>query len=375
MGTAAIVLAGRDEAAGARRFVVPAVWAALAYAAHPLAFALLVVLAGLACLCGVLTRSGRQAAALLALVPAGLLAVWDASRGAWLPIAGLTETTSEGGVLFRPIDMALVHVASRSYGIAGPAGLFLYLPHLGLLVAGTVGLAICGGGIRSRRLPLLGAAVFSIGSLSFPERVGMAVLLGPRVTTLGMCFADIAAAAWLTRLPASARRAAVLATALALAASAASVASEARLVESVAGKSPPRGLAGNFLAVQAGDCARAGSYYWGDWDPLRHAWAYALSPAGVAPFLFARHSYDIAWYRVERLQPYASEGRLLANERPLDPEACAHRNRDRVRVALASRGYDGVIVVGRPEDAESALEGSDAAAKERLAAGIWRLGP
>jgi len=375
MGAAHAVLIGRDPPPGRRALIGLGVWGALAYVAHPLAFALLVVLAGLAWICDG-ARSLRGAAALVAaLAPAGLLLVCDVSRGAWLPVVGLAEASAEGGVKFRPIGMSLLHVVSRSYGIAGPTNLALYLPHLVLLVAGAVWLAARGRGAAPRALLLLGGTVFSLGSIAFPEKVGMAVLLGPRTNVLGLCLLAVAAAAFLSRAASRPLLVSVPVTALALWASAVSVTQDARLVEEVVGGRPPRGLAGSFLPVHAADCGRAASYYWGDWDPLRHAWAYALSPEGVTPYLFARHGYDVFEYRVERLVPYPPEGRLLANERALDDVACARRNAGRVDLALAARGYDGVILVGRPAEAESALQDRSAGTRDQIAPGIWRLTP
>jgi hypothetical protein len=374
MGTAAAVLLSRERSAP--RMVELGIWAAVAYVTHAFAFGLLAVLAGLAWLCSG-ARTWRSAASVLAaLVPAGLLVAYDVWHGAWLPVSGLEETASDGmSVRFRPLGMAFTHIVSRSYGIPGPASLGLYLPHVALLAVGAVWLAARPGRLESRWLVLLGTAAFTLGSVAFPEKVGMAMLLGPRANVIGLCFAAIAAAAWLASAAARPLLAAVPLTALAFVASAAGVVRDARLVQEVVGERPPRNVAGNFLAVHAADCARVASFYWGDWDPLRHVWAYALSPAGITPFLFARHRYDMLWYRVEPTLPHPTEGRLLGNDRALDPVACARRNRQRVEVALARPGYDGVIVVGRPGDGERALGDRDVGVRDRIAPGIWRLAP
>jgi hypothetical protein len=141
----------------------------------------------------------------------------------------------------------------------------------------------------------------------------------------------------------------------------------------VVGPDPPRRVAGNVLVARAADCRRETSYAWGAWDPLRMTWAYALSPQGSAPYLFAEHRYDMVWYRPGANPPYPPAGRALSDERNLAAALCAERNRERVARSLAWPGYDGVIVIGPPGTVRAAVEASGAAERIRLAPGLWFL--
>jgi hypothetical protein len=190
-----------------------------------------------------------------------------------------------------------------------------------------------------------------------------------------MCFAAIVAAAGLSRAGARVWLAAFPLSILACGASAVDIVRDSRLVQEVVGTPPPRSLAGHFYPVRAAHCTQVESYNWGNWDPLRHVWAYALSPASGAPFLFARHRYAPVWYRVERILPHPFEGLVLSDEDPLSAASCERRNRERIEGALTWPGYDGVVLVGRPADVERALESSDVGGGQQLAPGIWKLGP
>jgi hypothetical protein len=371
LGTSGAVLLCRER--GATRMAGLGFCALVAYLAHPFAFGLLSVLAGLSWLCAGARSRSTATPVLVALAPAVLLAGIDAWNGAWLPVTGLEDAATGGGLRFQSIGMALVHVVSRSYGITGPGSLGLYLPHFALVVCGALWLARSPGRLESRGLVLFGAAAFMLGSVGFPYSMGRLISMGPRANVIGLCFGAIAGAAWLSCSRARPLLVAVPLTALAFVASSASIVHDARLVHEVVGDRPPRNVAGNFLAVQAADCARPASFYWGDWDPVRHLWAYALSPEGITPYLFARDRYFPVWYRAERRVPYPSGGRSLGNGRALDPAACDRRNRERVATALSYPGFDGVIVVGRPGDGERALGLPGAASRDRVAPGIWRL--
>ena len=364
------------------RAAVLALEGAAAYLTHAYAFALALVLIVLAVAAS--GRPARRLAALLvlALLPATLLAGLDGWRGAWRPIETASPITAPQETMrFRPVGEALSHVACRTYGIPRAASLPPYLPHLALLVLALGGLAfVRSGGFTpaldpaARRFLLAGGALLTLGTVAMPDSAGRAYLLGSRPAMAGMCLAAIAAAAWLRRagggiaLPLAAG-----VTIVCCAASAGGMAHDAWEVRQVVGTTPPRSVAGNVLVARVADCRRETSYTWGAWDPLRQAWAYALSPWGSTPYLFAEHRYDMVWYRPGANPPYPPAGRAVSDERTLDPAACAERNRERVRRSLGVPGYDGVIVYGLPETGRLAIEASGARDPLRLAPGIWLL--
>ncbi len=373
LGTAAAVLLCRERSA--RRMAELALWAAVAYLLHAFAFGFLCGLAILAWLCTG-GRSFRALASILAaLIPAGALAASDVAHRALSSVIVRDASTPAAGISFRPLGRAFMNIASRSYGISGPESVGFYLPHLALLLVGIVWLAARGNRNGSYWLALLGTGFFTLGSMAFPDSVGNIYLLGPRVNVIGMCFAAVAAAAGLARPGSRMLLAAFPLAALACTASAVGIVRDSRLVLEVVGARPPRSLAGHYYPVRAARCTHVESYNWGNWDPLRHLWAYALSPAGGAPFLFARHRYAPAWYRVEKILPHPFEGLVLSDEDSLNSASCKRRNRERVEGALTWPGYDGVILVGRPGDVKQALQDSDVGEREPLAPGIWKLGP
>jgi len=373
LGTAAAVLLCRQRSA--RRIAELALWAVAAYLLHAFAFLFLCALVVLTWLCTG-KKSLRAIASLVgALIPAGALAASDVVNRALSSVIIRDAATPPAGISFRPLGRAFVNIASRSYGISGLDNVGFYLPLLALLLLGIVWLAARAGRNGCYWLALLGTGFFTLGSMAFPDSVGNVYLLGPRVNVIGMCFAAIAAAAGLSRLGGRALLAAFPLAALACITSGAGVVRDSRLVREVVGAQPPRSLSGHFFPVRAAHCSQVVSYNWGNWDPLRHVWAYALSPASGAPYLFARHRYAPVWYRVERILPHPFEGLVLSDEDPLGAASCERRNRERIEGALTWPGYDGVVLAGRPEDVQRALGDSDVGEKRQLAPGIWKLGP
>ncbi|HET8948462.1 MAG TPA: hypothetical protein VFQ07_15895 [Candidatus Polarisedimenticolia bacterium] len=350
---------------------------AAAYLAHPFAFALAMVLAVFAWgFAG--GRSARAAARLAgAFLPALALLAWDTWHGAWRPtVSASIETTPEAMVRLRPVGQALSHIACRTYGIPNAETLLAYLPHLALLLAGTA--LVRGKPAAHRTLPrsggrmlLAAAALLTLGTVLVPDSLGRAYLLGSRPALAGMCLAAIAAAAGLRRAMARPLPLVATVTGLACAISAASIARDAKAVALVVGDHPPRSARGNLLVVRAGTCTRHTGYDWGAWDPLRQAWAYALSPDSSTPYLFAEHRYDMVWFRPGANPPHPPPGRVLSDERDLDSGECAERNRERLAGTAAIPGYDGVVVVGHPDAGRRALRESGAREPVRLAPGLW----
>ena len=388
----------RKSGASIRACLGLAIGGVLTYMAHPFAFALAIVLAVFAW--GFEGRSARVAARLAgAFLPALGLLAWDAWHGAWRPtVSASIETTPEELVRLRPMGQALSHIACRTYGIPNAETLLAYLPHLAVLIAGTVLLARATFARRAPatagapatgaaaddsaaaalpasggRMLLAAAAVLTLGTVFVPDSIGRAYLLGSRPAVAGMCLAAIAAASGLRRAMARPLALAATVTGLACAISAASIARDAKAVALVVGDHPPRSAHGNLLVVRAGDCTRHTGYNWGAWDPLRQAWAYALSPESSTPYLFAEHRYDMVWFRPGANPPHPPPGRVLSDERDLDSGECAERNRDRLATTAALPGYDGVVVVGHPDAGRRALRESGAHEPVRLAPGLWVL--
>jgi hypothetical protein len=360
-----------------------AIGGAAAYLAHPFAFALAIVLAAFAWSFEG-GRSARAATRLAgAFLPALALLAWDTWHGAWRPtVSASIETTPEELVRLRPVGQALSHIACRTYGIPNAETLLAYLPHLVLLLAGVAffvrsGLARRSGDVAATpprsggRMLLAAAAVLTLGTVFVPDSIGRAYLLGSRPALAGMCLVAIVAARGLHQAMARPLSLVAIASGLACAISAASIARDAKGVALVVGEHPPRSAHGNLLVVRAGTCTRHTGYNWGAWDPLRQAWAYALSPDSSTPYLFAEHRYDMVWFRPGANPPHPPPGRVLSDERDLDSGECAERNRDRLATTAALPGYDGVVVVGHPDAGRRALRESGAREPVRLAPGLW----
>jgi hypothetical protein len=373
LGASSAVLLCR--APSARRAAGLALLAALTWLAHPFAFGLAAAFALLAWFFEGKGSARAAALLILAFVPAAALVAWDAAHGAWLPTASASvETTPGEAVRLRPIGQALSHIACRTYGIPNAMTLLAYLPHLALLLAGVALLAWKRPlAPRARRLLLAGAAILTFGTVLAPDSIGRAYLLGSRPALAGMCLAAIAAAAGLGRSPAKTLPLTVTATVIACFISVASIAADARAVAAVVGDHPPRSARGNLLVARAATCTRSTGYNWGAWDPLRQAWAYALSTEASTPYLFAEHRYDMVWFRPGANPPHPPPGRVLSDERDLDSAECAERNRARLVSTAGVAGYDGIVLIGLPDAGRRALRESGARDPVRLAPGIWVL--
>jgi hypothetical protein len=370
MGAAAALRLCRQG--GWRRGIELASWAIAAYLLHAFAFVFLAALVALVWLFTA-ARSLRAGVSLLAtLIPAGALAALDVANRALSPVIPRDPSMPAAGISFRPLGRAVVHLLSRSYGISGPGALAYYLPHFLLLLAG-IGLLAARRERKGAYLALAGTAVLTLGSVVFPDSVGNVYLLGPRLNVVTLCFAVMAAAAGLSAWGRGATLAAAGVTALAVAFTATEIGRDARLLEQVVGARPPRSVSGHYFPVRAAECVHVQTFEWGNWDPLRHTWAYALSPASGAPYLFTRHRYAPVWYRVDRILPHPFEGDVVSDEDNLEPESCTRRNRERVEGALTWPGYDGVVLVGIPGVAKRAIETSDTGEREPIAPGVWRL--
>jgi hypothetical protein len=338
-------------------------WAALAYLAHPLVLVLLApVVLGAAWLGR--RRPWRVTALVAATAPSVLLLLLDIARDAFAPLGAMQTAARHPSVYERPLPVAAAHLLTRAFGIDGLALLVACAPFVVVLL---LGLRRATG-----RAPLawlaLGVAV--LAALALPDSIGLAFVLGSRLAVVVVALACALAAAharprWLA-----------LSALLALVAAIVHIGAQSRLVAEVVGSAPPRTLAGRYLPMRVADCAAATTIAWGGDDPLRHVWAYALSPSGVTPYLFAWSRYAPIWFRdrgADGLRAPA-EFALDANEAPLEPVGCRAANLSRLRGALAWPGYDGVIAVGRPRDLDP-LVGDLGEPLVRVAPGIVVVTP
>lgn len=313
--------------------------ATTSYLAHPLALALLLPLVAGGAWIG-RRRSWLVVSLLAALTPSLILLCLDLGRDAFAPLGAMQLGSHYPRLYFRPPWLALAHLLTRSFGLDGWRALAGCAPLLAVVLFGAV---------RAARRPhpfvWLSLTLALVATLALPESIGLAFLLGSRTPVVAVALACVAASRGLAQASPRARLALVASSALALAVGMAHVGAQARVVHEVVGAAAPRTLAGRFLPVRIAECSVAASTAWGADDPLRHAWAYALSPSGVTPYLFAWSRYAPIWYRDELRAP--AEFDLDANESPLPPARCRAMSLARVRGALAWPGYDGVIVTGR----------------------------
>ncbi len=378
LGLAAAIWAGRDERA--RTVLALAACAVACYMAHPYAFVWLAVLATAAGL--VLSRETKRSWLRIAM---GIGVVtpmvgYDLLRRRLSMVEGADVTLLRSPTWWRPLPEALGHIVTRGLGVTGRDVLVYYEPLIVLLVAGCV----IGwrqrprGAARAPQQALIAAALLAtLGTVVVPESNDNVFLLGSRVTVLGLlCWAVVAAPAiargawWL-------RAAAALSVTLALVVQFREVAGRAGVVASVLGPQGPEQVDGSYLPVQVARCQAASSVAWGDYDPLRHVWAYALGLDGVTPYLFAGSRYQPVWFRpgVLRDTLYGPNEYLLTdNELWRDPAACDAVMQDRLAAAASWPGaYDGVLVTGRQPELDRAIERSGLPIARRLAAGMYVL--
>src|SRR5581483_6747774 len=194
---------------------------------------------------------------------------------------------------------------------------------------------------------------------------------------LGLLCWSVVAAPAVARGAGWLRTAAVLSVTVALVFQYREVVGRARVLAEVLGPRGPERVDGAYLPVQVARCEVASSVAWGDYDPLRHVWAYALGPDGVAPYLFAGSRYQPVWFRSGVLSDplFGPHEHLLTdNEQWRDPEDCDTVMQDRLAGAAVWPGaYDGVLVAGRQPELDRAIERSGLTVERRLAPGIYVL--
>ena len=380
LGLASAIWTAHD---GRRRTVVAlAACAVTTYLAHPYGFVWLVILAGGAAL--VLLRAAATKKAWLrigtGLAVVGPLLGHDLLRHRLSMVPGADATLLRSPTWWRPLPEALGHIVTRGLGATDRVALAYYEPFLAVLV---VSCAIAWRRRREAKLrpsmrALVAAALLgTLGTVAVPESNENVFLLGSRAAVLGLLCWAVVAAPVIAAGGVPWRAAAVVSVTLALVFQYREVAGRAAVLADVLGPQGPERVDGTYLPVQVARCEVASSVRWGDYDPLRHVWAYALGPGGVTPYLFAGSRYQPVWFRAGVLGDplYGPNEHLLTdNELWRDPPECDAVMQDRLAAAATWPGaYDGVIAAGRQPELDRAIERSGLTVERKLAPGIYVL--
>jgi len=335
----------------ASRAAVTSMLFALTYLFHPLACAAV----------GVLTVSfwlvtARNRALFLTLaaasVPVLSMGLFDAATGAFGPIAGTEVTWGPLPLQFPAPGAAARNLLVGSFG-RGPWELRPYAPLLAVL-----GWALYRAVVdRVRKEHLTHPALLtwfatSIACSLLAPSWGLTGLFGLRLATLPACFAVLLAATCLPSRTGAVKGFALAASLLATSMGATQIFTAARAVEEVVGRSPEQ-LSGRYLTVRVPSCDHKMS-----WDPLLHVWAYGVSATGVTPYVFAyNHYHPLAFdgkrYRRDLAAPHESVNEASLPLSAIECAALGQRRFDRVRDK--ARHFDGVIMVGKPSQLETAI--------------------
>lgn len=377
LGVAAALWAG--EGGLRRRALALAGCSAAAYLAHPMAFGLLVVAASTSLLA---SRDRADLGRRVIRVVLGLgvvapLLAWDLHDHRLSMLADADATLLRSPVLWRPVPLAMAHLVTRGLGVTGPDALVYHEPFLLLLAVATALVWLRPSDNRpahARRALVAAALLGSLGTLVLPESRENVFLIASRVTMFGILFWGALAAPVVARSQ-RLQLFAVPSVALLLGFQVHQVTARATALESVLGASGPETVGGTFLPVQIPRCSEASSIAWGDYDPLRHAWAYALGPTGVAPYVFAGSRYQPVWFRSGVLGGdlrAPKEHLMTENESWRSSAACEADADERITAANAWAGtYDGILVTGRPPEVLEAIKRSGLAIDKALAPGMY----
>jgi hypothetical protein len=327
--------------------------AAACYLAHPLAFGWLLALVLVAVATLATRRVRTLAMSTLALTPAFLMAGWDVVQGAFRQIPGTQHTWEPSPLYFRPIARAVAQLVTRTWSITdGPTGLLL-LPFL-LMLAWLVFLKL---GQRTalspeQRFCAVAVVLGTVMGLVMPGSIGTTWVLGERMAMLGPLFLPLAVASLAAHGSPRLRGALCAGIALALGAGQVEVATQAHHLDRVVGSARGARLEGRFLTFRASDCDNVQrSRSWGHYDPLRHAWAYALGDGGVTPYIFAFAHYLPVVYdgdQFARGLRAPAEWNANAWRRRGDSADCHPWDVRQLRGALRYGDFDGVIAFGEP---------------------------
>jgi hypothetical protein len=338
------------------------------YLAHPLAFGWLLALAPVAGMLLAPRRLGAFVRSALALTPGLLMAGWDVVQGAFRQIPGTQHTWEPSATYFRPIARAVAQLVTRTWGITdGLTGLLL-VPFL-LMLAWLTFLRLGQRDAPSPEQRFCAAAIVlgTLAGLVVPGSLGTTWALGERMALLGPLFLPLAVASTAAHAPPRFRAALCAGVALALVAGQVEIATQARHLDRIVGDARIARLAGRFLTFRASDCDHGQrSRSWGHYDPQRHAWAYALGPDGVTPYIFAFAQYLPVVYdgdQFARALRAPAEWDANAWRRRGDSTDCHPWDVRQLRGALSYGDFDGVIAFGEPSRMEALADAQAGAAE------------
>jgi hypothetical protein len=322
--------------------------------AHPLALASAAVMVALAWLTFGTPRLDRLALLAAAALPAALVAARDlALDGLAAPAGVRLAAAAKLDAKPRGLLEAVAELLTCSITIRRPEELWWHLPYAAALVA------LCAVGLArppslpSRAAPyvVLAAASALVIALVVPSDLATAQLVGERLAVIAVGALALAGACACATAPRALQAAVAAAVALSLAQSVAAVSAEAGLVAAIAGDRAPHSLEGMRLTARI-ECRPLAHKPWALWDPLYHAWAYAIHPTrGFVPYVFAERRYRPAW-----IVPWPGKPRSTSEvlfDLALAPERCEAEARMRARLVTlrqADEAYESPVFYGPPEE-------------------------
>ncbi len=360
------------------RYLALAVAVVLCYCAHALAYAVGGLAVGVVWLAlgkGRFKIALKLISALFAALP---FLIADFLAGAFAPAADRFDIIPASPLFFRPVQQAIAQLATKTYGIAGIDELWWFIPLIALLVIGTVGAL---RQLRQKSHPgfkplfyLAGGAL--VVTLAVPEAMQLLYYLGSRLAVFFVGFSTVLAAAFWAKSTRWQRGLVAGGVGLALACQLLSVAKREAVVSEILGLENAPVLRGKYLTAHLADCPGYGNS-WGDYDPVRHLWAYTLVPhEGITPYLFAWNGYHPIRYNAARLgHDMRAPSEHINSNGHHGKAGCRKANLMRLRGATQWPGYDGAIIMGRPTILNKVMEQAEIKSRRRLRPGIVLVNP
>ncbi|MEA3276008.1 MAG: hypothetical protein U9Q81_12090 [Pseudomonadota bacterium] len=345
----------------------------LTYLAHALAFGVGAVLAALAWVVYG-RRSGRATLLLfLCFLPCTVFFFFDLVQDTFSPIAGTEVTLRRQPLTMLPIGTSAQRLFSTTYSLAGWRDWAAFLPFIGaILVGAAIGFWQSRPVVRrSSTFLIVAVLLVTIAFVALPDGVGLLNYLTQRIGIFSVGFLSLFAA-WFWYSRESAWRAlAVFLTLIAVASSLMDIGANARKVQEIAGPSLEGRLRGRYITAHIRRCEQGPQSPFGQYEPERHLWAYALGPGAVTPYLFSWNRYHPVQYRGEMYAKTltAPDERINAADGDIGLD-CAQSNQDRIHATCTCAGYDGSILVGEPATLEKEVGLSKVKVERRIAPGI-----
>jgi hypothetical protein len=370
MTIAECVMCARDPRP--RRYWYVSGWLLATWMAHPIAALATVPCLGLSWFFHVVPKHRQRL--IFAGFPMVLAILWDTFHGAFSPLKKLSMGWNpDASVRFRPLSTALSQLVTRGFGITGQEMLLAFVPLL-LLLAYGIGHWVSGEAagerprVRGFWMALL--ALLALAVLALPENVGAIFLIASRLAVLFTALAIAIAAAGLRRgwMQALAIGAALAATA----ASGDDLRTRAHEVAQMT-EGAVHAPAGRHLTLRLSGKGRQASERYGDYDPVRHVWAYVATSDAVTPYAFAFSPYLPVLFRAQVFQAWRKVPHewVLNVQRPFNSESMARtKNKERVLGTIRRPDVGSLLVYGSQPLVDALL-----VELERAEVGLRRLGP